>query len=206
VTPYLTFGSSVQDVVIEDLTGDGIEEIAIADRTSIRIREGLGGGTFGPVVTLPSNVDNVGLAAADVDGDGLPELVAASGNTSDLTVFCNASVGSLRLRVGYPFTRDTVHWSDQGPGATFSLASGSLNDLLLQRTFAGATCLTTTATTSYVDARPLPAPAPPTDRSAFYYLVRCSGPECSELDFGTLSDGRPRFGPASPGAVPDPCP
>ncbi len=202
----ITFGGSARAAIVRDLTGDGLLDIAVAEASVIRIREGRPGALFEPVVTLLANISTEGLAAADLDGDGRPELIAVSSRTADFTVFCNQSLGSLRLSVGRPGVGREISWLDQGAGATYQLASGSINALWVNRDLRDATCLPAPVGTTYADARPLPAPAPPTDRGGYYYLVKCQGGDCTEPDFGSTSDGRPRFGPGSPGTVPDPCP
>ena len=208
----LSMGASSRSLVAADLTGDGLADLALASSNQIVVRESLGSGTFGPIISLASNISNDTLVALDLDGDGLPELAAVGWHTSDVTVFCNLSVGALTLRLGRPGGHDDLHWRDQGVGSVYDVARGDLRDLWLTRGFAGATCLANDlSVASLVDPTPPPATtvAPPTWApyvSAFYYLVRCSGASCTEPTFGSRSDGVPRFDAGSMPMVPSPCP
>jgi hypothetical protein len=88
------------NVTTADVTGDGKQDIVVSitrDADLVYVLPGKGDGTFGDPVTyyLPSN-DNV--VAADLDGNGTVELVAASGDK--VMVLDNPGHGSLRTAQG----------------------------------------------------------------------------------------------------------
>ena len=86
----VTYGSGGVDphsVAIGDVNGDGIPDLVVANvlagsgatAGSIGVLLGKGDGTFRPVMTLNSGaVNTVSVKIADVNGDGKPDLVAAS--------------------------------------------------------------------------------------------------------------------------------
>jgi hypothetical protein len=208
-----SLGLTPTALVLRDLNGDGIVDMAVAGTQGLVLVEGLGGGTFAAPIRVPGDISLTGLVTADLDGDGLPELVTTSRNLNDVTVFCNASPGSLNPRVvRNGIDGASISWRPQ-PGGSYTLLRGDLNDLWLNRDFTltgRSNCLLMASPLStYLDASPVPAPAPPTNRGAFYYLVKCALASCSESSFGTSSDGVPRFDAGSrpfPGGTPDPCP
>lgn len=116
---YLT-GGEATDAVIADLNGDGRPDVAVAEAdgfvsTFMNVGDGTlgvrrdyaaGSGGFGPV----------SIAAADLDGDGSVDLVAANGSPS-LSVFHNNGDGTFAAQRDYRIAR----------GDAVSLATGDLN-------------------------------------------------------------------------------
>jgi hypothetical protein len=95
----VTYGSSLlcdfQSVVIADLNGDGKVDVAGAmsgnftgaNSGNIVVLLGNGDGTFQPAVTYGSGVGSGGgsLAVADLNGDGKPDFVVATGETAPVS-------------------------------------------------------------------------------------------------------------------------
>jgi hypothetical protein len=86
-------GVSPESLAVADLNGDGILDLAVADRgtyannftdSSVSILLGNGDGTFQPAVNYQAGSEPVCLAVADFNGDGIPDL--AVGNEHDTTV------------------------------------------------------------------------------------------------------------------------
>ena len=92
--------SAAQDVVLADLNGDGKLDAAVditsAYTAGVAFLNGNGDGTFGSVAafTTTSARGTAGLTAADLNGDGLPELVAAdAGGGTTVTAYAPAFAG-----------------------------------------------------------------------------------------------------------------
>lgn len=193
-------GVSVRGLLAEDLDGDGTDELIAVGRTSIAVLPGLGDGSLGPAVVLASNIDNVEVAAVDLDGDQLPELLVSSDQTNDVTVYENSSVPPLVLRAsGDATTRLTWTGFDT---ADFDIVRGDLDVLWTGRDVAASdlSCLPggPQPETFIDDSTPLP-PAGAVARG-FFYLVRCNGATCPESHFGLDSAGARRI------PDPEPCP
>lgn len=74
----LRFADPVRDMLLADLDGDGVADLAVAGDGGLEIRFGDGDGRFGPGAVLLPEVALRSLAAGDLDGDGLADLVAAT--------------------------------------------------------------------------------------------------------------------------------
>src|SRR5262249_62110763 len=74
-------------VVIGDVTGDGLPDIAVATSSGVSVLAGTGAGGFGPAILYPGSFAS--LAAGDVDGANGTDLVALSGVTNRETILYN---------------------------------------------------------------------------------------------------------------------
>lgn len=82
----LTADAAVDDLVLDDLTGDGWPDLVLTDDTNLRVvsyaNDGAGGLFFAGL--YPATVAPLRLTTGDVDGDGTPDLVAAGNGTAAL--------------------------------------------------------------------------------------------------------------------------
>ena len=91
-------------VKLADLNGDGIPDLIVANSggNDVLIYPGLGHGQFGPAVNGGSGyfvgTDPVGITVADVNGDGMPDLIVANEGSNDVSILLNQSQKGGRSR------------------------------------------------------------------------------------------------------------
>jgi len=93
-------------VAVADFNGDGNLDIAIANRSSndVSVLLGKGNGTFNTQVKYSAGSggpDPVSIAAADVNGDGKPDLIVADIGTNSVSVLINTGTGTFNAAVVY---------------------------------------------------------------------------------------------------------
>jgi hypothetical protein len=83
-------------IVAVDLDGDGSVDLVVlhagtffAPGESLAVLRGRGDGTFAEAVLFATGLFPFEMAAADLDGDGRPDLVTSNFNSQDLTVLLN---------------------------------------------------------------------------------------------------------------------
>jgi hypothetical protein len=91
----------VDSVVVADFDGDGIPDL-VAGSTgapAILLSRGLGGGAFGPALSLPASAQGAGtvVTSGDFDGDGQPDVAAiVRGLPGSAVVFLNRGGGLVK--------------------------------------------------------------------------------------------------------------
>jgi hypothetical protein len=93
-------------VAVADFNGDGNLDIAVANRSSndISVLLGKGNGTFATEVKYSAGTggpDPDSIVAADVNGDGKPDLIVADLGTHSVSVFINTGTGTFNAAVVY---------------------------------------------------------------------------------------------------------
>ena len=105
-------------VLLADLNGDGIPDLIVANSGSnnVLVYPGLGNGQFGPAVNdghgFFTGTDPIGLYVADLNGDGIPDLVVANAGSNDVSVLLGEGTGSSWTMVAGPRIK-----TDAGPVA-----------------------------------------------------------------------------------------
>jgi hypothetical protein len=90
-------GSHPFSVVVADLNGDGIPDIATANEVSntVGVLLGMGDGTFRPAVQYPDSSDPIWIEAGDFNHDGSLDLVTANDQGNALHVFLGNGDGTF---------------------------------------------------------------------------------------------------------------
>ncbi len=99
---------AISDLVVGDFNGDGIADLALSSNTgfnpgSVVVMMGNGDGTFGTPASYNTG-DAVSLAAADVNHDGVLDLIAGNYNTQSLSILPGNSNGTFRQAITSNFT------------------------------------------------------------------------------------------------------
>ncbi len=102
-------GRQPHHVVAADFNGDGILDLAIGCASEYSVAVLLGGGsgghgdgTFGPPVRYPLNNYCTGVAVGDVNGDGIPDLVATEYTSGTVAVLPGAGDGTFGAATHVP--------------------------------------------------------------------------------------------------------
>lgn len=101
-------GSGSNEVVVADFNGDGVLDLATANRNgaSISVLLGNGDGTFGAGVTYAVGNLALTIEAADLDGDGDIDITVANGNDLSISVLFGNGDGTFVTHQTYVFDPD----------------------------------------------------------------------------------------------------
>jgi hypothetical protein len=106
VTTSTGTGSQPNDIAVADVNADGKPDLITANygTNSVGVLLGTGTGTFAAAVAYStgSGSQPYGLAVADVNGDGKPDIVTANSSTSSIGVLLNNGTGTFAAVVSYP--------------------------------------------------------------------------------------------------------
>jgi hypothetical protein len=102
---YLT-GLNPQTIATGDLRGIGVKDLVFdyrpgAPGPNVGVLLGNGDGTFQSVVNYSAGNGAVGLAVADLNGDGKPDVVVTNITTNTISVLLNNGNGTLKPAVSY---------------------------------------------------------------------------------------------------------
>ena len=124
------------DVIFDDLTGDGREDLLVAavQQEGALLWPANGGRSFGAPRSIPVGLRPLMFREADLDGDGLPDLIACGAASQSITVCLN--------RGGTEWAPPTSFWTGflplghriadfDGDGALDALVYGSSRAMIL---------------------------------------------------------------------------
>jgi hypothetical protein len=193
VGPSYSVGSAPVSIVSADFNGDGRADLAVANSNgaSVSVLPGTGGGNFGaaittPVVGVPGNGGPLKVRVANLNNDGVPDLLALLGPGSS---------GDAELMLG----NDDGTFHSGGIVSTngnqrIAIATGDLNadgltdlviaDPLQVTSLLNVTNLDTTPPTAAVD---LSQPAQTVGSATITFTVTYS--DDTQVDASTLGDG-----------------
>ncbi len=95
-------GDRPRSVAVADLDGDSVPDLVATDIPDFplpggaRVLLGRGDGTFQDAVTYAAGDDPVSVAVADLDGDGVPDLVTANDGGDDVSVLLGVGDGTFQ--------------------------------------------------------------------------------------------------------------
>jgi hypothetical protein len=100
-------------IVAGDFNRDGNLDVAVADYNvsfgnSVAILLGKGDGTFRPFVAYTVGSAPIGLAAEDVNGDGILDLVTANELSASVSVLLGKGDGTFDTHMDYPVVRNPI--------------------------------------------------------------------------------------------------
>jgi FG-GAP-like repeat len=101
-TTYSVTTPAVPTLAVGDLNADGRPDLVIAGRLTVAVLLSTGEGTFGDQMLYGPNLYPIGLAIADLTGDGIADVAVASLDGAVL-IYPGKGDGSLRSSIDYAY-------------------------------------------------------------------------------------------------------
>ena len=117
-----TFGASVTNLVVEDVTADGILDLVYAGSDYSAVAVGNGDGTFTDRLTLNATAGDY-VDTGDFDGDGDIDIVVGTTADLDNQIYLNTGAESFTFSIAYDLY-NTGGYVDQG---SYGLQSEDIN-------------------------------------------------------------------------------
>jgi hypothetical protein len=122
-TLYSTAGQAAQSLALADLNGDGKPDLVVANECTdngcengiVSVLLGNGDGTFKTAVPYNSGgLGADGVAVADVNGDGKPDILVTTGSTTSFSILLGNGDGTFQpaLLYGYDPSGDAIAVAD----------------------------------------------------------------------------------------------
>lgn len=107
---------AMTSIAIADVNGDGSNDVIISDGSGsaagVRVLFNDGHGNLSADISYPSEATAgngpVSVTAADVNGDGFPDLITANGSDGTVSVLINNGDGTFAAPLSYPAGADPV--------------------------------------------------------------------------------------------------
>ena len=97
-------GDEPMSVAVGDFNGDGIPDLAVANRDddNVSVLLGKGDGSFGSATNFPVGNGSWKLAVEDLNGDGSPDLAVANAGDDNVSVLSGKGDGSFGSATNFP--------------------------------------------------------------------------------------------------------
>lgn len=151
-------GTNPRSIAVADYNGDGHADIAVADSNltgdgpgDIALLLGKGDGRFAAPARYPAGANPVSITAADLNGDGTPDIAAADPNNGSASVFLSNGDGTLKPPVSYRVAgANAITSADfNGDGkADLAVVSGSGNQVTILMGYGNGTFRAARASTA----------------------------------------------------------
>ena len=128
-------GATPVGIAVADLNGDGNADLAVANNNAnsltVSVLLGNGNGTFQPQQTYTVGSSPIGIAAADFNGDGVPDLAASNefATTPSVSILLGGTVTSGQIQ-NVPVIGSGVHMIQSAYTPTQGFYTGSLSNIV----------------------------------------------------------------------------